>query len=190
MSLTGKQIKELKTLYESVYEEEEVVHITEELYKEYLTEVFAVALAESGALDVEFENEDLLEKILLEFPGAGLVKRAGAYIVKNPKKSLAIGTGLFGLDQVRQDAGKDYLSGKRFVNTKTLASTIKGLPNFIKGRRKMVQTNTQGTGDQVVDVSGSDVEGKIKASKDDESTTKYLDKFLRDKRKRLDREMN
>ena len=82
------------------------------------------------------------------------------------------------------------MSGKRFVDTKTLASTIKGLPNFIKGRRSMVQTNTQGTGDQVVDVSGSDVEGKIKASDDDKSTTKYLDKFLKDKRKRLDKEMN
>ena len=189
MSLTGKQIKELRALYESVYEEEEVVHITEELYKEYLTEVFAVALAESGALDVEFENEDLLEKILLEFPGKGLVKKAGAYVIKNPKKSLAIAGGLFGLDQIRQDSGKDYLSGKRFVNLKTLGSTLKGLPNFIKGRKTMVQTNTQGTGDQVVDVSGSDVEDKIKSSKD-KSTTKYLDKYLKDKRKRLDKEMN
>ena len=188
MSLTGKQIKELKTLYESVYEEEEVVHITEELYKEYLTEVFAKALAESGALDVEFENEDLLEKILLEFPGAGLVKKAGSYIVKNPKKSLAIATGVLGLDQVRQDSGKDYLSGKRFVNTQTLGSTIKGLGNYIKGRRTMVQTGTEGTGNQVVDVSGSDVEGKIK-SDSGKSTTKYLDKFLKDRRKNLEKGM-
>ena len=185
MSLTGKQIGELKSLYESVYEEEKVVHITEELYKEYLSEVFAAALVESGALDVEFEDENLLEKILLEFPGQGLVKKAGEFIVKNPKKSMAIGTGILGLD----DARKDYLSGKRFVNTKTIASTLKGLPNFIKGRRNMVQTNTSGTGNQVVDVSGSDVEDKIKSSKD-KSTTKYLDKYLKDKRKRLDKEMN
>lgn len=189
MSLTGKQIGELKSLYESVYEEEKVVHITEELYKEYLTEVFAAALAESGALDVEFEDENLLEKILLEFPGQGLVKKAGEFIVKNPKKSMAIGTGLLGLDQVRQDGSKDYYTGKRFVNSKTLGSVIKGLPNFIKGRRNMVQTNTTGTGDQVVDVSGSDVEDKIKSSKD-KSTTKYLDKYLKDKRKRVDKEMN
>ena len=189
MSLTGKQIKELRALYESVYEEEEVVHITEELYKEYLTEVFAKALAESGALDVEFENEDLLEKILLEFPGAGLVKKAGSYIVKNPKKSLAIAGGILGLDQIRQDSGKDYLSGKRFVGLRTLGSTVKGLGNYIGGRKAMVRTNTQGTGDQVVDVTGSDVEDKIKSSKD-KSTTKYLDKYLKDKRKRLDKEMN
>ena len=189
MSLTGKQIGELKSLYESVYEEEQVVHITEELYKEYLTEVFAAALVESGALDVEFEDENLLEKILLEFPGQGLVKKAGEFVIKNPKKAAAIGTGILGLQQVGQDAGKDYLSGKRFVNLKTLGSTLKGLPNFIGGRKNMVRTNTTGTGDQVVDISGSDVEGKIKSSKD-KSTTKYLDKYLKDKRKRLDKEMN
>jgi hypothetical protein len=188
MSLTGKQIKELKTLYESVYEEEEVVHITEELYKEYLYEVFAVALVESGALDVEFENEDMLEKILVQEGLGKLIQKGVDYAVKNPKKTGAVVTGLLGLDQIRQDSGKDYLSGKRFVDLRTLGSTLKGLPNFIKGRRTMVQTNTQGTGDQVVDVSGSDVEDKIKSSKD-KSTTKYLDKYLKDKRKRLDKEM-
>ena len=188
MSLTGKQIKELRTLYESVYEEEEVVHITEELYKEYLTDVLAVALVESGAFDVEFENEELLEKILVQEGLGKIVQKAGEYVVKNPKKSLAIATGVLGLDQVRQDAGKDYLSGKRFVDLRTLGSTLKGLPNYIKGRKTMVQTNTQGTGDQVVDVSGSDVEDKIKSSKD-KSTTKYLDKYLKDKRKKLDKEM-
>ena len=189
MSLTGKQIGELKSLYESVYEEEKVVHITEELYKEYLSEVFAAALVESGALDVEFEDENLLEKILLEFPGQGLVKKAGEFVMKNPKKAAAIGTGIFGLDRIRGDAGKDYLSGKRFVGLKTLGSTLKGLPNFIKGRKTMVQTNTQGTGNQVVDLDGSDVEGKIK-SDSGKSTTKYIDKYLKDKRKRLDKEMD
>ena len=189
MSLTGKQIKELKTLYESVYEEEEVVHITEELNKEYLTDVLAVALVESGAFDVEFENEELLEKILVQEGLGKIIKKAGAYIVKNPKKSLAIAGGLFGLDQVRQDSGKDYLSGKRFVNTQTLGSTIKGLGNYIKGRKTMVQTGTEGTGNQVVDLSGSDVEGKIK-SDSGKSTTNYLDKFLKDRRKRLDKGMN
>ena len=118
-----------------------------------------------------------------------IISRAGEFVMKNPKKAAAIGTGILGLDQIRQDAGKDYLSGKRFVDIKTLGSTLKGLPNYIRGRKKMVQTNTQGTGDQVVDVSGSDVEGKIKSSKD-KSTTKYLDKYLKDKRKRLDKELN
>ena len=188
MSLTGKQIKELKTLYESVYEEEEVVHITEELYKEYLTEVFAVALVESGALDVEFENEDMLEKILVQEGLGKLIQKGVDYAVKNPKKTGAIVTGLVGLDQIRQDSGKDYLSGKRFVNTQTLGSTIKGLGNYIKGRRTMVQTGTEGTGNQVVDVSGSDVEDDIK-SDSGKSTTKYLDKFLKDRRKRLDKGM-
>ncbi len=189
MSLTGKQIKELRTLYESVYEEEEVVHITEEVYKEYLTDVLAVALVESGAFDVEFENEELLEKILVQEGLGNIIKRAGAYVVKNPKKSLAIAGGVFGLDQVRQDSGKDYLSGKRFVGLKTLGSTIKGLPNYIKGRKTMVQTNTQGTGNQVVDVSGSDVEDKIK-SDSGKSTTKYLDKLLKDRSKKLRKELN
>ena len=189
MSLTGKQIKELKTLYESVYEEEEVVHITEELYKEYLIDVLAVALVESGAFDVEFENEELLEKMLVQEGLGNIISRAGEFVMKNPKKAAAIGTGILGLDQIRQDAGKDYLSGKNFVGIRTLGSSIKGLGNYIRGRKKMVQTNTQGTGDQVVDVSGSDVEGKIKSSKD-KSTTKYLDKYLKDKRKRLDKELN
>ena len=39
MSLTGKQIGELKSLYESVYDNpEEVKYITEEEYKEYVTQ--------------------------------------------------------------------------------------------------------------------------------------------------------
>ena len=189
MSLTGKQIKELKTLYESVYEEEEVVHITEELYKEHLTDVLAVALVESGAFDVEFENEELLEKILVQEGLGKIIKKAGEYVVKNPKKSAAIATGFLGLDKIRQDAGKDYLSGKNFVGLRTLGSTLKGLPNYIKGRKTMVQTNTQGTGNQVVDVSGSDVEDKIK-SDSGKSTTKYLDKLLKDRSKKLRKELN
>ena len=189
MSLTGKQIGELKSLYESVYEEEEVVHITEELYKEYLTEVLAVALVESGAFDVEFENEELLEKILVQEGLGKVITKAGEFVTKNPKKAAAIGTGLFGLDRLRGDAGKDYLSGKRFVGLKTLGSTLKGLGNYYKGRKTMVQTGTEGTGNQVVDLGGSDVEGKIK-SDSGKSTTKYLDKYLKDRRKRLDRGMN
>ena len=137
------------------------------------------------ALDVEFENEELLEQILLEFPGQGLVKRAGEFITKNPKKSLAIATGAL---TTMNDARKDFLSGKRFVGARTVLSTLKGLPGYIKGRNTMVQTNTSGTGNQVVDVSGSDVEGKVPSSKD-KSTTKYLDKFLKDKRKNLEKGM-
>ena len=188
MSLTGKQIGELKSLYESVYETppEEVKYITEEEYKEYVTEILAMALVESGALDVDFENENLLEEILLEFPGRGLVMKGVEFAKKNPKKTLAIGAGLFG---AANDARKDFLSGKRFVGAKTVLSTLKGLPGYIKGRNTMVQTDTKGTGNQVVDISGSDVEDKVQSSKD-KSTTKYLDKYLKDKRKRLDKEMD
>ena len=186
MSLTGKQIGELKSLYESVYDNpEEVKYITEEEYKEYVTDILAIALVESGALDVEFENEELLEQILLEFPGKGLVKKAGDYITKNPKKSLAIATGAL---TAMNDARKDFLSGKRFVGLRTAASAIKGLPGYIKGRNTMVQPDATGTGNQVVDISGSDVEGKVPSSKD-KSTTKYLDKFLKDKRKNLEQGM-
>ena len=188
MSLTGKQIGELKSLYESVYKTppEEVKYITEEEYKEYVTEVLAMALAESGALDVEFENENLLEEILLEFPGKGLVMKGVEYATKNPRKTIAIGSALVG---GLNDARKDFLSGKRFVGGRTVLSTLKGLPGYIKGRNTMVQTDTKGTGNQVVDVSGSDVEDKVPSSKD-KSTTKYLDKYLKDKRKRLDKEMD
>ena len=108
--------------------------------------------------------------------------------MKNPKKSAAIATGFLGLDQIRQDAGKDYLSGKNFVGIRTLGSSIKGLGNYIKGRKTMVQTGAEGTGNQVVDVSGSDVEDDIK-SDSGKSTTKYLDKYLKDRRKRLDKGM-
>ena len=86
------------------------------------------------------------------------------------------------------DARKDFLSGKRFVGLRTAASSIKGLPGYIKGRNTMVQTDSTGTGNQVVDISGSDVEGKVPSSKD-KSTTKYLDKFLKDKRKNLEKGM-
>ena len=190
MSLTGKQIGELKSLYESVYDNpEEVKYITEEEYKEYVTDILAIALVESGALDVEFENEELLEQILVQEGLGNLIKKGADYAIKNPKKTGAVVTGLLGLDQIRHDARKDYLSGKNFVGLRTLGSTIKGLPNFIAGRKTMVQTNTSGTGNQVVDVSGSDVEGKVKSHKD-KSSTKYLHKYLTDKRKRLDKEMN
>ena len=86
------------------------------------------------------------------------------------------------------DARKDFLSGKRFVGLRTGLSSIKGLPGYIKGRNTMVQTDSEGTGNQVVDISGSDVEGKVPSEKN-KSTTKYLDKFLKDKRKNLEKGM-
>ena len=186
-SLSPKQLGEIQSLYESVYEPEEVVHITEEQYKECLEDVITIALVESGLLDIEFENEELLEKILVQEGVMKFITKAGEFISKNPKKATAIGTGLLGLDQIRQDARKDYLSGKRFVDLKTLGSTIKGFPNYLAGRKAIVRSGGEGTGDQVVDVSGSNIEDSIKTS-DGQTTTKYINKFLQDKDKKLRKE--
>ena len=125
MSLTGKQIGELKSLYESVYDNpEEVKYITEEEYKEYVTDILAIALVESGALDVEFENEELLEQILLEFPGKGLVKKAGDYITKNPKKSLAIATGALTAMNDASDNAKELASSLNLTYNKARQAAI------------------------------------------------------------------
>jgi len=186
-SLSPKQLGEIQSLYESVYESEEVVHITEEQYKECLEDVITIALVESGLLDIEFENEELLEKILVQEGLMNFVSKAGQYIAKNPKKAAAIGTGLLGLDQIRQDGRKDFLSGKRFVDLRSALSGIKGFGNYMAGRKAIVRSGGEGTGDQVVDVSGSNIEDSIKTS-DGKTTTKYIDKFLKDKEKKLRKE--
>ena len=73
MSLTGKDIAKLRSLYESVYEPEteETELITEQTYKECLEIVILEAIEQSGLLDIEFEDEELktrlVEEVLLEF---------------------------------------------------------------------------------------------------------------------------
>ena len=57
MSLTGKDIGKLRSLYESVYEpkQEEQELMTEETFKECLETVILDAIDQSGILDIEFE---------------------------------------------------------------------------------------------------------------------------------------
>ena len=58
MSLTGKDISKLRSLYESVYEPEteETQLMTEQTYKECLEIVILEAIEQSGLLDIEFED--------------------------------------------------------------------------------------------------------------------------------------
>ena len=82
MSLTGKDIVKLRSLYESVYEPkpEETELMTEQTYKECLETVILEAIEESGLLDIEFEDEELqmrlVEEVLLEFPGKNFYNKS------------------------------------------------------------------------------------------------------------------
>ena len=87
MSLTGKDIGKLRSLYESVYEpkQEETELMTEQTYKECLEIVILEAIEESGLLDIEFEDEELqmrlVEEVLLEFPGKNFLINQGLSLI-------------------------------------------------------------------------------------------------------------
>ena len=173
MSLTGKQIGELKSLYESVYDDpEEVKYVTEEQYMECVQDVLATALVESGLLDVEFEGnvEDIYEAFGLK-TAFSIAKKV---YQKNPKTFQNIGKGLVGagaVDTLNQDA----VSGKRNMFLRVGLSKLKNLPSDLRSTYTTVQSGAKDTGNKVVDVSGTGLSDQI-PTKDGKTTTSYIQK--------------
>ena len=98
MSLTGKDIGKLRSLYESVYEpkEEERELMTEETFKECLEIVILEAIDQSGLLDIEFEDEELQMRLIEEVLSENFLKnqikkvvttKAGRETLKNMGKN-------------------------------------------------------------------------------------------------------
>ena len=177
MSLTGKQLGELKSLYESVYDNpEELKYVTEEQYMECVQDVLATALVESGLLDVEFEgNEgDIYERFGLKT----MYNIAKTAYQKNPKTFQNIGKGLAGagaVDTLNQDA----VSGKRNMFLRVGLSKLKNLPKDLRNTYTTVQSGATDTGNKVVDISNTGLTDQI-PNKDGKTTTKYLEKRNKD----------
>ena len=171
MSLTGKDIAKLRSLYESVYEPEteETELITEQTYKECLEIVILEAIEQSGLLDIEFEDEELktrlVEEVLLEFDirkfivdkakkivttkaGREAIKKFGGDVLK------ATGITLGGAGTV-DTLTKDDVSGKRNMALRTTASFLKNLPKNLRSTYTTVQSGGKDTGNKVIDITGT-----------------------------------
>ena len=167
MSLTGKDIGKLRSLYESVYEpkEEERELMTEETFKECLETVILEAIDQSGLLDIEFEDEELQMRLIEEVLSENFLKnqikkvvttKAGRESLKklggNILKTTGIGLGGAG---VVDTATKDDVSGKRNMGLRTTASFIKNLPKTIRSTYTTVQSGGKDTGSKVIDITGT-----------------------------------
>ena len=167
MSLTGKDIGKLRSLYESVYEpkEEERELMTEETFKECLEIVILEAIDQSGLLDIEFEDEELkmrlveevlsenflknqIKKVVTTKAGREAIKKFGTNVLKTTGITAA-GTGL--VDTLT----KDDVSGKRNMALRTTLSTLKNLPSSIRAAYTTVQTGAKDTGNKVIDITGT-----------------------------------
>ena len=171
MSLTGKDIAKLRSLYESVYEPEteETELITEQTYKECLEIVILEAIEQSGLLDIEFEDEELktrlVEKVLLEFnikkflfdkAKKVVTTKAGRESLKNIGKNLLKTTGItLGGAGTVDTLTKDDVSGKRNMALRTTASFLKNLPANLRATYTTVQSGGKDTGNKVVDITGT-----------------------------------
>ena len=171
MSLTGKDIAKLRSLYESVYEPEteETELITEQTYKECLEIVILEAIEQSGLLDIEFEDEELktrlVEEVLLEFnikkflydkAKRVVTTKAGRESLKNIGKNLLKTTGItLGGAGTVDTLTKDDVSGKRNMALRTTASFLKNLPANLRATYTTVQSGGKDTGNKVVDITGT-----------------------------------
>ena len=171
MSLTGKDIAKLRSLYESVYEPEteEIELITEQTYKECLEIVILEAIDQSGLLDIEFEDEELkmrlVEEVLLEFPGKNFIinqgkkivtTKAGRETLKNIGKNILKTTGItLGGAGVVDTLTKDDVSGKRNMALRTTASFLKNLPGNLRAAYTTAQAGAKDTGNKVIDITGT-----------------------------------
>ncbi len=171
MSLTGKDIAKLRSLYESVYEPEteETELITEQTYKECLEIVILEAIEQSGLLDIEFEDEELktrlVEEVLLEFDikkflfdkaKQVVTSKAGRESLKNIGKNLLKTTGItLGGAGTVDTLTKDDVSGKRNMALRTTASFLKNLPSNLRSTYTTVQAGAKDTGNKVVDITGT-----------------------------------
>ena len=167
MSLTGKDIGKLRSLYESVYEpkEEERELMTEETFKECLEIVILEAIDQSGLLDIEFEDEELQMRLIEEVLSENFLKnqikkvvttKAGRESLKklggNILKTTGIGLGGAG---VVDTATKDDVSGKRNMGLRVTASFLKNLPKNLRSTYTTVQAGAKDTGNKVIDITGT-----------------------------------
>ena len=167
MSLTGKDIGKLRSLYESVYEpkEEERELMTEETFKECLETVILEAIDQSGLLDIEFEDEELQMRLIEEVLSENFLKnqikkvvttKAGRESLKklggNILKTTGIGLGGAG---VVDTATKDDVSGKRNMGLRVTASFLKNLPKNLRSTYTTVQSGAKDTGNKVIDITGT-----------------------------------
>ena len=170
MSLTGKDIVKLRSLYESVYEpkQEETELMTEQTYKECLETVILEAIEESGLLDIEFEDEELqmrlveevlmveLKNFLFNQGKKIITTKAGRESIKKLGTNLLKTTGIsLGGAGVVDTLTKDDVSGKRNMGLKTTASFIKNLPANLRAAYTTVQAGAKDTGNKVIDITGT-----------------------------------
>ena len=160
MSLTGKQVRELQALYESVYAEKpekEDVILTQEEFDQLCLVILQEAFESSG---VEiFEGRRKLT--MLDKGYKHIVKPAIDYVKKN-KFQLGATAGLTG-------AGT-YDGG---VNVKHGGAILKNLKDFIGGTRQMVDKNTEGAGMLQVDKKT----GEIDSTKTTKNVKRIQDKY-------------
>ena len=163
MSLTGKDIGKLRSLYESVYvpKEEETELMTEETFKECLETVILEAIDQSGILDIEFEDEELQTRLVEEVISENLFKKivtskAGRdALTKLGKKALQVTGVSAGVGGVIDTAVKDDVSGKRNMGLRTTASFLKNLPKNLRATYTTVQAGAKDTGNKVIDITGT-----------------------------------
>ena len=205
MSLTGKDIGKLRSLYESVYEpkEEERELMTEETFKECLEIVILEAIEQSGLLDIEFENEELQMRLVEEVLSENFLKnqikkvvttKAGRETLKKLGKDALKVTGIsLGGAGVVDTAVKDDVSGKRNMGLRTTASFLKNLPSNLRSTYTTVQAGAKDTGNKVIDITGTGLTQNpdIKKTTDDKgrviTTTKEVQK---DRKQILDKIRN
>ena len=205
MSLTGKDIGKLRSLYESVYEpkEEERELMTEETFKECLEIVILEAIEQSGLLDIEFENEELQMRLVEEVLSENFLKnqikkvvttKAGRETLKKLGKDALKVTGIsLGGAGIVDTAVKDDVSGKRNMGLRTTASFLKNLPSNLRSTYTTVQAGAKDTGNKVIDITGTGLTQNpdIKKTTDDKgrviTTTKEVQK---DRKQILDKIRN
>ena len=205
MSLTGKDIGKLRSLYESVYEpkEEERELMTEETFKECLEIVILEAIDQSGLLDIEFEDEELQMRLIEEVLSENFLKnqikkvvttKAGRESLKklggNILKTTGIGLGGAG---VVDTATKDDVSGKRNMGLRTTASFLKNLPKNLRSTYTTVQSGAKDTGNKVIDITGTGLTQNkdIKKMTDDKGrVVTTTDEIKKDRKDILDKIRN
>ena len=167
MSLTGKDIVKLRSLYESVYEPkpEETELMTEQTYKECLETVILEAIEESGLLDIEFEDEELQMRLVEEVLSENFLKnQIKKFVTSKPaqQKLKKLGmdalkaTGISALGAGTVDTlTKDDVSGKRNMGLRTASSFLKNLGPNLRAAYTTAQTGAKDTGNKVIDITGT-----------------------------------
>ena len=205
MSLTGKDIGKLRSLYESVYvpKEEETELMTEETFKDCLETVILEAIDQSGLLDIEFEDEELQMRLIEEVLSENFLKnqikkvvttKAGRESLKkiggNILKTTGIGLGGAG---VVDTATKDDISGKRNMGLRVTASFLKNLPKNLRSTYTTVQSGAKDTGNKVIDITGTGLTQNkdIKKMTDDKGrVVTTTDEIKKDRKDILDKIRN